>query len=125
MTPEEREIATQDLPPVVGRGGRSGDVPGIQTVSLACGLVLEEKTFRDILRDRSRIVICWVATCKKTGMVRGYVVYELKDNSAGERIIKVLDMAAGDPAARRHLIEEMNAKELQHRRALIWATPTY
>src|SRR5687767_6757434 len=126
MTREELDDIIRTLPGVFVRWSCSKDMPGVMALERATLGDWDEREFRDLLRRPAKDgFVMYVAECGNTQRVRGFCLYMSETDMTGARILRVLNFAAGDPVARRHLIEKVRERAVQHDRELVWNTPTY
>lgn len=118
MTREELDEIIQTLPAVWVRWGIPRDLPEVLAIEAATGGRWEERDFREILRCKDHILK--VAACERTYAIRGFVVYQLHD-----QWVRVLNLAAGDPVARRGLIKAIRDKAEAEGRSINWVAATY
>lgn len=123
MTKQELDEIIRTLPGVLVRWGITRDMPGVMALEAATGGDWDECEFRDLLRRRD--VILYVAECGATQKIRGFCLYMNETDTTGERLLRVLNFAAGDPVARHFLIGKVEERARHHDRELVWNTPTY
>lgn len=111
-------METEKSPGVHTRWGVVREIPALVAVEELTWGRWTEDDFRRHFRDRKCIV--FVACCQQTAVVRGFVVYELSDTEYGARYMRVINMAATDPVARRAILDKLERKSVRNDRTITW-----
>lgn len=120
MSREELTEIERTLPGVFVRWGITRDLPGIIAIERATLGWWDERDFREELRKRNVVIYVACTDPADSSTIRGFCVYETWDEPGGPRRMRVFNMAASDPVARRALIEKAREKAREWARDLYW-----
>jgi hypothetical protein len=123
MTREELNEIVRTLPGVFVRWGIARDLPGVMALERATLGDWDEREMQSIVRRNDCVL--YVAECGNTQKVRGFLVYMSEEDATGCRLLRVLNMTAGDPLARAALINRIERRAEEVDRELVWNTPSY